>query len=50
MEEIEPTPSTSMSENIPIEIKVKSEFTIEPEEIMDITKKGASSYYSGRAK
>ena len=37
MEEIEPTPSTSMSENIPIEIKVEPEFTIEPEEIMDIT-------------
>ena len=39
MKEIEPTPSTSMSENIPIEIKVEPEFTIEPEEIMDITQK-----------
>ena len=39
MEEIEPTPSTSMSDNIPIEIKIEPDFTIEPEEIMDITQK-----------
>ena len=36
-EEIEPTPSTSMSGNIHMEFKVEPEYTFEPDEIMEIT-------------